>query len=878
MKTLKKTLCLVLAVVMAVGVLILPANADMETYRGFDDKTEIDPDYELAVATLTGMGIITGKSDTAFVPSAPVTRAEAASLIVATLTTPAGRALAVLGSDHPFTDVGEAHKWADGNIGYAYEAGIVTGKTDTTFVPNATVTGFELLTMLMKATGYEPKNATASWTSKAVEFAREYDIFETGLEDVIEDPNKALTREETAQMIWQAINHSPDGTVTVGYLVYVEKTENDTYDAGSDSPIDTVDSLVEALLVMQTWKNAHEDDVVSYTKTQVNTGSIGDTLYHLQFTENVDTFGRSTYGYKDRSKEKDNIYSTLTVPYNNIYTDGVKLSDALKALGYKTGDEVSVSVTTNGTPKAATKYKVGDANGDTVYKPGQRVEVYDEGTSSTKAAKIIVIDTYVHVLTSSDINKATATEKANVKFGINVNGKTITCFKETSEFTKGQVVIFTAVEKDESNYNIVDMNVAKTFSGKVTASSASGYIRVDNVVKYKSANAKADGEKGLVDAVIGTSAGYAYDKNTEFNFYEDNYGHIIYATTEEPITVETNYIYVITEASQGYNDGELTDDEELLGKDPTAAQNALSRARVIMPETGEVKVVTLAIGSNDDGYFYKNVDGSLMTEYEVGKADELKSGFYEYAELADGTLAIIRESAKTLKVELKKNTAKVGELDKKTLYANGATVVVVSYLDTSKNKTTVTTLNGYGQFPSDAKSYENAVVVAGSNNVVTKIYVVTTNSEDAPKPAETPVNYAIYVGPGETTDKAHYMFFVDGAVETYEGATNLQVTTSEVNKTLEPGTVYNLSLKNGAISAVNAVTPKVTASQVGLVENDYIVVGDTVIYLTKDTVIVDATGSAPTVADAVEKDAYVTVYVNKDTQAEFILIVPKPAA
>lgn len=61
----------------------------------------------------------------------------------------------------PFTDVPE---WAAPYVGYAYENGLTNGKSETLFVPNATVSATEYLTFVLRALGYD-SSADFAWDS-----------------------------------------------------------------------------------------------------------------------------------------------------------------------------------------------------------------------------------------------------------------------------------------------------------------------------------------------------------------------------------------------------------------------------------------------------------------------------------------------------------------------------------------------------------------------------------------------------------------------------------------------------------------------------------------------------------------------------------------
>jgi hypothetical protein len=118
-----------------------------------------DTDYENAVNTLVGLGVVTGYEDGTYRPEKVVTRAEMAKLIVEIL----GYGDLVAGSKSNFTDT-QGH-WADAWIALAAGRGLVVGTGDGKFTPDRTVSYDEAITMIVRALGYtdasnELKNMT----------------------------------------------------------------------------------------------------------------------------------------------------------------------------------------------------------------------------------------------------------------------------------------------------------------------------------------------------------------------------------------------------------------------------------------------------------------------------------------------------------------------------------------------------------------------------------------------------------------------------------------------------------------------------------------------------------------------------------------------
>ena len=112
----------------------------------------------------------------------------------------------------PFKDVGEK-KWFYDEVLYVYERGLMTGTTDTKFEPNGKLTRAMFVTILGRLANAETSETEAfsdikkvTWFSGYVGWAVEAGIV-TGYEDGTFKPNKALTREEMAACISRYVDY-----------------------------------------------------------------------------------------------------------------------------------------------------------------------------------------------------------------------------------------------------------------------------------------------------------------------------------------------------------------------------------------------------------------------------------------------------------------------------------------------------------------------------------------------------------------------------------------------------------------------------------------------------------------------------------------------
>lgn len=123
-------------------------------YTGYDDV----PDtawYSAPVGQATLLGLMNGVGNNLFQPNGVTTRAMA----MTTLWRMVGCPEADLSSANPFTDV-PADQWYSEAVIWAYQEGITTGTTETTFEPDAPVTREQLVTFLFRMLGVVDPEAT----------------------------------------------------------------------------------------------------------------------------------------------------------------------------------------------------------------------------------------------------------------------------------------------------------------------------------------------------------------------------------------------------------------------------------------------------------------------------------------------------------------------------------------------------------------------------------------------------------------------------------------------------------------------------------------------------------------------------------------------
>ena len=167
----------------------------------FTDSADIKVDADV-VDTLVSLGIVEGFEDGSFQPNGTVTRAQMAKMIYV-LRTGKSDASAYNDDKTSFTDIGS--HWARGYIKYCQSLGIIAGKSNTIFAPNATVTAQEAAKMLLVTLGYNANKAGlvgANWAAKTNALADENGL----LEDVNTSFTGPCPRQYAAQLIYNAID------------------------------------------------------------------------------------------------------------------------------------------------------------------------------------------------------------------------------------------------------------------------------------------------------------------------------------------------------------------------------------------------------------------------------------------------------------------------------------------------------------------------------------------------------------------------------------------------------------------------------------------------------------------------------------------------
>jgi|GEM_PF-3395368 len=223
MRNLKKSLALVLVLAMVLTTVSGATFSDVPTTH----------EYSEAIDMLDDLGILTGYSDGTYKPEGTITRAEMCAVIYRTLSGKTNAANFVGSS--AYSDV-SASFWGVGFINYCTELGVVNGYPDGTFLPDATITYAEAITMIVRAIGMDK---TAAGVSRNLSYPGGY-IAQADINGINDDvrlsANDPADRGSVAQLIDNAIFDAPyvrvmdsedeEKTTIAEYVFNIHKTKS----------------------------------------------------------------------------------------------------------------------------------------------------------------------------------------------------------------------------------------------------------------------------------------------------------------------------------------------------------------------------------------------------------------------------------------------------------------------------------------------------------------------------------------------------------------------------------------------------------------------------------------------------------------------------
>ena len=308
---------------MMLSVMVVGAGA------AFSDQSKIKNTE--AVDMCVALNIIGGYPDGSYKPEGNITRAEFAKMICVLLnggTTPA----TATNTTPTFNDVrGNANAaWAEGFIEYCYAKGIVSGVGGGKFAPNGNVTATEAAKMLLVALGYNAtvENYTgASWALKVNVQANQDGLYK-GLETI--DTGAALTRDNAAQMVWNALQ-----AYVIDKSSSIDRTDGSVTDIYTKSTtVDLIAKMYDGIIAkgeLSAFEYNSKDAKWTYTVKLTEPRTIREnngeftTVYYVDVVSKTDYTAllgqkvKAVYKY-DKNAKENTVYGIFSVDSNVVLT------------------------------------------------------------------------------------------------------------------------------------------------------------------------------------------------------------------------------------------------------------------------------------------------------------------------------------------------------------------------------------------------------------------------------------------------------------------------------------------------------------------------------------------------------------------------------
>jgi len=584
---------------MMLSVMVVGAGA------AFSDQSKIKNTE--AVDACTALNIIGGYPDGSFKPEGNITRAEVTKMICVALN--GGKNPAVSTNTTPtFSDVRNNANaaWAEGYIESCAAQGIVSGVGGGKFAPNGNVTGVQLAKMLLVSLGYKSENegfTGNAWATNVNVRAAQKGLY-VGLESM--DTNAAITRDNAAQMVWNAmqayeVEYKTNLVADKDGKLSTQITVQDKVGIDNKTKITLLNDKYDT--------DTQEDGILTYVKED-NKGT-----YTVKTTK--DTYTKVAKDYSDLLGQKVDIL-VKTDDNSKVYGIYANEDSSVIATGYVGSLELDGS---NKVKLNGTSYKLdSDDNTKAIIRTANTsVAAITFGSLTTQVAKgnvdknvaassIKLIDNNGDgkiddaVYTPVKVGKVTAVTKTAVTVNSGINTVKFEDADVYSGIAKDDYVMFVA-EANRSAKDKDSITKLDVISGKIlgtrTVSSKTSEVKINNTW-YK-----------VASNVSGMSSGDSYDVVVvgETILFSD----MTAASAKDILTITG---IKNSNSSDPYNnptlENEVGDNDKYLK----------AKAYFVDGTSSEIKITKIA--------------GVKITEASV-KATIKAASLYTYSKLSDGT-------------------------------------------------------------------------------------------------------------------------------------------------------------------------------------------------------------------------------------------------
>ena len=318
MRNLKKILALVLALVMSFSL--------MATANAFTDSEKITDTYETAVTVLDGLKVFQGYEDGSFRPQDAIKRSEVAAIIYRIVTGDvAGTQVGIYADYNKFTDV-KSTSWYAGYVNFCANAEYIKGRDAKTFDPDAYVTGYEALAMILRAIGYD-KNGEftgSNWQVQTAATGEQRGITKNISEGTL---GTYATREVVAEILFQTIlvdkvNYTP----AFGYQLDDTSLGWDTFELEE----------ITGVVVANEYADLYSSKPAKAGETELN---VDGDIYTLSYSTTLEDIGEARDAYITKGENVLYIADAgNTVFETGAATDIEKDKDFEKATGLERDD------------------------------------------------------------------------------------------------------------------------------------------------------------------------------------------------------------------------------------------------------------------------------------------------------------------------------------------------------------------------------------------------------------------------------------------------------------------------------------------------------------------------------------------------------------
>ena len=814
-----------LCVAVMLSVMVMGAGA------AFSDQDKIENTE--AVNMCTALNIIGGYEDGSYHPERNIERSEITKMICVALNGGKEPNLAVPATP-TFSDVrGSADAWAEKYIESCAAQGIVSGVGGGRFSPAGNVTGSQLAKMLLVALGYRADEANFTgngWDTNVNVIATQKGLYE-GLENM--DVSAALTRDNAAQMIWNALQ-----AVEVEYT-YTLVTENGQLVSKvvvqDKAPATVGSNKYDYTLLYDKYKALMTNDADTYDTLTMTKYKWNDKNgeYDYTFTDNKNneyTFS-SAADYTALFAQQVNVVykNTTDEPVYGIYAEDSQVLYEGIAGDIEDNDQDSIKID-------GVKYKVDDDKGlDGVEYYAENAYTAKKSTDAQDYYTVRVID-----LDGDDEVDCVVYLPFTVAEVTYVGSKYI---QASGKYEFEDCNIYDGIAKDDYAVIVSGTNTADGKDTLTKAEVVSGEVTVVN------------GDDYTIDGEVYTLANGVSDTNLELG-------------NDVEAVVVNGYIFAaeLVSGSISMDDVVYINGTEV--KTSYGKTTLMAKAVFANGETTEIEIKSVE-GVNDDNLYETDAGKNTAKNVSDGLwAFEMDGDKYELKTISVGDDANFDTTT---------NNKTVGDDRIGGLRVNDNAVVFVK-----DGEGDVTVLTGADVKAWSEAARESVVAYANTGYAYVELAAITVEG-DVPGSAYSDIYGYVVKTLGETQeDNTKYTSFL-----VWTGAENetIKVKTGNVKGDIEKGSFVKVS--GDEISALNlatsaaavAATDEETVSFIGN-STEYKITSDTkVIYVDTEAVAGEEGGSIAEATDhnqdgSFEKNVvYVVDTVSKDQDELLVLFV-----